>query len=211
MTEDDTSLPMDEQDTIAPARTSRRGRPRKQRSEPVREIQRTGGKQFVGRAGEVLTRTRVNGQDPFFIPPEIEAQYAREGYSLQWNAVSVYNNKDIVVGQSMAMHANGWRPVPAERHPGLWVPYGTKGEIVREGQRLEERPLEMTEQARIEDQRAAREQTRSRDESLMGNRAGLRAHLGNQGIPMGGNVNINVDRSLDMPKPQYQPPDDSQP
>ena len=183
------------------ARTSTRGRPRKQGRDPVREASRGGP--IIGRNGEVLTRTRAAGTDPFRIPDEI----VPDGWSYQWNTVTVYNNADLVIGQSMTMYANGWRPVPAERHPGMFVPVGTKGDIVREGQRLEERPASMTEAARAEDVAVARQQMSDRDQALMGGKANARnLPPGMEMNPSkyrgtGGDLRMSIDPAVDAPKP----------
>src|SRR5271163_2374634 len=123
-----------------------RGRPRGQTRDTKREVQGGEGP-FVGRSGERLSRSRKGGIDPFYVPPEI----VPKGWSYQWNSVTIYNNPDLLVGQQMQMYENGWRPVPAERHPGRYVPSTKTGDILRDGMRLEERPIEMTEEAKKED------------------------------------------------------------
>ncbi len=185
----------------APRPQVKRGRPR--REENQSELK---AGEFVGRDGEVLTRTRTAGTDPFAIPQEI----VPKGWSYQWNTVTVFNNKDVVMGQSMTMYANGWRPVPAERHPGMFVPFGTKGEIVREGQRLEERPMTMTKQAQAEDVEAAKRQMSDRDESLMGRKANLNSAM-RGGFEMGGkyrgtgskNTRMSIEPEPEAPAPSY--------
>lgn len=185
-------------------RTTRRGRPRNQGRDPVREASR--GSPVVGRNGEQLTRTRATGVDPFLIPPNIIPQ----GWDYQWNVVAVINNKDVVVRHSMTMYQNGWRPVPAERHPGMFVPIGTKGEIVVEGQRLEERPLSMTIEAREEDERAARQQMRDRDQALMGGAANVKNamrdgfEMGGKYRGTGGNLRMQIDPGIDVPMPSHK-------
>ncbi len=179
----------------------KRGRPRREDKQPGMKAG-----EFVGRDGEILTRTRTGGADPFDIPLEI----VPKGWSYQWNTVTVFNNSDVVMGQSMTMYANGWRPVPAERHPGVFVPFGTKGAIIREGMRLEERPAEMTKQAAKEDERAARRQMSDRDESLMGRRANLAGNM-KSGFEMGGKyrgtgakqTRMSIEPEPEAPAPSY--------
>ena len=156
-----------------------------------------------GRNGEILTRKRVAGIDPFHIDPSI----IPEGWDYQWNTVTVYNNQDITVAQTMAMYENGWRPVPAERHPGKFVPIGTKGEIIRDGQRLEERPLSMTQEARAEDIANARRLISDRNESLK--LSGMKASMP-EGMEMsrryrgtGGDIKMSIDPALDIPAPSH--------
>ncbi len=128
-------------------RTTARTQPR----EPVREEPR-------------LKRVRRDNVDPFFVPPDI----IPEGFTYQWNAVSVIGNTDVVLDKLMGYYENHWRPVPAERHPGMFVPYGSKGEIIRGGLRLEERPKYLTDEANAEQVMIAKQQMRIQTESVMG-------------------------------------------
>jgi len=181
-----------------------RGLARESDREPEREHR--GGEQIVGRNGEVLSRKRKGGVDPYDIPKEI----IPPGWDYQWNVISVVGNSDVVMDQGMGMHENGWRPVPAERHPGRFVPRGRTGEIIRGGMRLEERPLALTEQARAEDIKNARQLMRDRDQSLMGGKANLRGNMP-EGFAMGGryrgtggDLRMSIDRALDVQPPSHQ-------
>lgn len=189
----------------AARRAPARAQMRTQAQTPMRESQR-GDEPVLGRDGQALTRRRVAGIDQYHIPQEI----IPEGWDYQWNTVSVYNNQDLVVGQSMQMYENGWRPVPASRHPGRFVPIGSKGDIIRDGMRLEERPKSLGDQARAEDIAVARRQMSDRDNSLMGGKAGLRNALDGTGFEMGGkyrgtggDLKVSVDRALDIPPPSH--------
>ena len=162
--------------------------------------------EIMGRNGEVLSRKRKSGLDPFHIPPEI----VPKGWSYQWNVISVVGNTDVVMDQVGNMYENGWRAVPADRHPGMFVARGRTGDIVRGGLRLEERPLEMTLQARAEEEASAKQQMRDRDQSLMGGKANLRGAM-RDGFSMegryrgtGGNLRMSIDPGLDIPVPQHQ-------
>jgi hypothetical protein len=112
----------------------------------------------LGRNGEEIRRIRTNGNDPFKVPDAIMSKYLEEGYTLQWNVVSVLG-KDGRDAPDMINQANmfnaGWRPVPADRHPGVWTPAGATGDIVVKGLRLEECPVKLVEEARIEEKREA--------------------------------------------------------
>jgi hypothetical protein len=163
------------------------------------------GEQPRSRDGEVLTRRRVAGVDEFDIPKGL----VPPGWTYQWNTVTVYNNADLVVGQTMQMYENGWRPVPASRHPGKFVPIGTKGDIIRGGMRLEERPESMTDEARAEDVAVARRQMTDRDESLMGGKAAVRnlppgMEMGGKYRGTGGSLKMNIDPALDIPAPSHK-------
>ncbi len=107
----------------------------------------------------MLTRRRTQLGDRYAIPPnEIPA-----GWSYQWNQVSVLNKE---VEGDLIMAENGWRPVPASRHPGRWTPPNFKGAIILEGLRLEERPLSLTLEAMEEDKLRAKAQIRDQTDSL---------------------------------------------
>src|SRR5215469_2687134 len=181
-----------------------RGLARDNDRQPEREHR--GGEEILGRNGEVLTRKRKGGIDPFHIPPEL----IPVGWTYQWNTISVVGNQDVVMDQANGMYENGWRPVPAERHPGMFVPRGRTGEIVRGGQRLEERPIALTEQAQAEDIKNARQLMRDRDQSLMGGKANLRGNMP-EGFAMGGryrgtggDLRMSIDRALDVQPPSHQ-------
>lgn len=104
-----------------------------------------------GRNGENLTRTRATNSDFYFVPEEIVPQ----GWKYQWNAVSVLGKPHT--NETIKMYAQGWRPVPAGRHPGLYMPEGTNANAAIEvdGLRLEERPLELCEEAEAEGRAAS--------------------------------------------------------
>ena len=176
--------------------------------EPVRRTVREDEGEVLGRNGEVLSRKRVGGVDPFHIPPEI----VPKGWDYQWNVVSVTGNTEIVLDQGLGMYENGWRPVPAERHPGLFIARGKRGDIIRGGQRLEERPLALTQRARAEDLRNARQLITDRNDSLK--LSGVKKSMPD-GFDMsqryrntGANVNISIDKALDIPSPSYEVAED---
>ena len=171
------------------------------RDEPVREAARENLRpgEVLGRNGEVLSRTRQNDVDPFEVPlDEIP-----EGWKYQWNAVMVTGNSDIVLDQVNNMYANGWRPVPAERHPGRFVSRGKTGEIIRGGQRLEERPIALDNAAREEEIRLAHQQMRDRDQSLMG----IAGRAMNNGFEMRNKMSgsrMSIDRDSPAPRQNYK-------
>ena len=156
-----------------------------------------------GRDGEVLSRTRSGTADPFDIPADL----IPPGWDYQWNVVTVTGNSDVCLDQGMGMYENGWRAVPAERHPGRFVARGTKGEIIRGGQRLEERPMQLTLDAKAEDQRNARKLLTDRNESLK--LSGVSKEMPD-GFEMnsrrrgtGGNVRMSIDPALDIEAPSH--------
>jgi hypothetical protein len=189
-----------------------RGRPRKQVSEPVRELVRnpTGSVVVQGRDGEILTRSRKEGIDPFDVP----MKFIPDGWRYQWNAVSTYGNTEILQAQNIEFHQNGWRPVPASRHDGFFMPRGHAGPIVIRGQMLVERPAELDDEARREQEFLARQQMRDRDAALLGGRANVREamrggfEMGGQYRGTGAQLKMSVDPALDIPNPSYPLADD---
>lgn len=192
------------------------GRPRKSmREEPPipQQRQSTRGPLVVeGRGGEQLSRKRKDdGGDTFHIPPEIIPR----GWTYQWCAVSVSGNQDIVADQNLHFYENGWRPVPANRHEGRYMPVGHTGNIVRGGQMLMERPEQLTQQAQQENVAKARQQMADRDESLMGGKAKVRQNM-RGGFEMdpqryrgtGGDLRVSIDPAFDAPRPNYQAPEE---
>ncbi len=211
-TEPGVHIDVDDQTSAAPVRqrATRRNPRETAPREPLREAAR--GAVVKSRSGEELSRKRKTGVDPFHIPPEI----VPKGWSYQWNVVSVSGNADIVLDQGLGMYENGWRPVPAERHPGLYVPHGTTGAVIRGGQRLEERPIELTREARQDEVRDARALISDRNDSLK--LSGVKNGLSN-GFEMGrqrgtgGKIKMSIDPGVfadddgeirEAPRPSHQ-------
>ena len=168
---------------------------------PTRASSRTktnGRIEVEGRNGEVLSRTRTYVGDIFEIPEHLK----QPGWSLQWNAVSIAGNSEIILDQNHMMHQNGWRPVPAERYAGTLVPKGATGPIIRGQQMLMERPESLTKEAQFEDLRAARQLISDRNESLKLTK--VKDQLP-EGMEMagkyrgtGGGMRMEIDKSLDV-------------
>jgi hypothetical protein len=169
----------------------------------------------IGRRGETLTRTRKGGVDQY----HIELNIVPEGWEYQWNTVSVIGNMDIVRSSALQMQANGWTPVQAERHDGVFMPTGYKGEVVVGGLRLEERPKILCDEARAEDLQNARQLVSDRNDALKV--AAVNRNLPPGFDPLssnqrrvlrtgGDNVRMSIDASLsgDVPKPSHTLVDD---
>ena len=173
-----------------------RGRTREATREPTRGT-------ILGRDGEVLSRTRSGTADPFDIPADL----IPPGWDYQWNVVTVTGNSDVCLDQGMGMYENGWRAVPAERHPGRFVARGTKGEIIRGGQRLEERPMQLTVDAKAEDVRNARQLLSDRNESLK--LSGVPKampdvfEMNSRRRGTGGQIRMSIDPALDIEAPSH--------
>ncbi len=189
----------------APQRPAIRRNPRQDAArEPARAPSRAQGT-VVGRDGEVLSRKRTSTKDIFDIPEAL----IPKGWEYQWCAVSVTGNSEILMDQNLMMAENGWRPVPSQRYPGRFMPEGHKGNIVRGGQLLMERPKALCDEARAEDIAVAKRQITDRDQSLMGGKANVRGAM-KDGIAMGGryrgtgaDVRMSIDPALDIPMPQH--------
>lgn len=173
--------------------------PRQPSRQPARETA-----EVLGRNGEVLTRKRSGALDPFHVPPEM----IPKGWAYQWNPVSIMGSTDACMSVSNSMYENGWRPVPASRHPGKFVPFGKSGDIVRDGQRLEERPAILSQQAAAEDVRMAKQLIADRNDSLKLN--GVKNAMPD-GFAMnsryrgtGGSIKMDIDRALDIAPPSHQ-------
>jgi hypothetical protein len=142
----------------APTRMTRQPTRESTREMP-RDTLRPGAVVVRGRDGEILTRRRTSVSDPY------EVQHlAPAGWQYQWNTFVVLGQLQHNLVQGMA--ENGWRPVPIERHPGVFGPLGAKGDIVRDESRLEERPMELDAEARAEDIQRAKDQVRNQNEAL---------------------------------------------
>lgn len=158
----------------------------------------------TGRDGEELSRRRTSTGDIFNIPPEL----IEKGWEMQWIAVSVVGNQEVVMDQNLMMLENGWRPVMAERFPGRFMPAGHKGHIIRGGQGLYERPKVLSDEARSEDIRAARQLVTDRNESLkltgVKNQLGAGFEMNSKYRGTGGDIRMSIDRALDAPTPEHQ-------
>ncbi len=187
--------------------TPRRGRPRADARtatrEPNRDAPRSGAVQVRGRDGEILTRKRTSTGDIFGIPAEM----IEPGWDMQWIAMSVVGNTEVVMDQNLQMQENGWRPVMADRFPGRFMPVGYKGAITRGGQILHERPKALSDEARAQDIREARQLISDRNDALKlsGLKKGMPEgfEMGKRYRHTGGDVRMSIDPALDIPAPQH--------
>lgn len=101
----------------------------------------------IGRDGNPIRRVRSNA-DRYNVDG-----LAPDGWVYQWNPVTVLGDPNLC--DQAALQRAGWTPVPAERHDGVLLPAGTKGEVVIGGLRLDERPIELELEARAEERFAA--------------------------------------------------------
>lgn len=115
------------------------------------------------RAAELREHGSIeDGNDKFYIDPRM----IPDGWSYEYRTFTVLGKEDPSYQVTLANA--GWEPVPAARHPEL-MPVGYQGgTILRDGQMLMERPLEITEDAKRRDQRNARDQVRAKEAQLTG-------------------------------------------
>jgi len=155
---------------------------------------RSGRLEVQGRNGEVLSRSAVAVSDHFEIPRNLWP----EGWSYQWNLVSIHGNADIARDQANAMYSQGWRPVPAERYAGTLLPKNAKGSIIRGGVVLEERPMPLTLEAQAEDIAAAKRLISDRNESLKLTAVGKSMPDGFKARNDASGIRLQIDKSLDV-------------
>ena len=142
-------------------RTSRRDMAKEPIRETVREpVRANGRKEVIGRDGKVLSRKRGTNVDRFHVPREM----IPDGWSYEWKAQTIFGQENTA--HMMHMAENGFTPVPASRHSGYFMPEGYDGPIIRDNMILMERPLELTNEARYEDETAARTLINSRYQQL---------------------------------------------
>jgi hypothetical protein len=117
------------------------------------------------------------GTDEFYIDPAI----IPDGWSYEWKRETVLGQPDHSYQVTLAQR--GWDPVPASRHPQLVPPGWTGAHIPRKGCLLMERPKEITDEVRAQDNRRAREQVRQKEQQLGAAPAG-QFERDNKGNPM---------------------------
>lgn len=124
------------------------------RTEPVRE------------AINPKKRTRKGGgTDQLHIPRDL----IPDGIDLQWNVDTILGSPDVHARSEM--EAQGWEPVTVGSFNGRFdhlMPKGFKGEITYRGLRLDWRPMELTMEARGEENQAARNAVRVQERKLTG-------------------------------------------
>jgi hypothetical protein len=147
----DTTTPAEE---VAPAVSRPAMRPR---ATDAREPQH---EQLHAEPRRTRRRKSTAQEDMFYIPVD----QIPEGSSYEWKRWSVNGLEDpFYIAQ---LREQGWEPVNPKRHP-TWVPPGySQPHIIKGGQILMERPMELTEEARLESRQLARQQVRVAEQRL---------------------------------------------
>lgn len=136
-------------------------------------------------------RKRTASADPFAFDRAI----IPDGWDYQWVAYAVYGQDQTAA--MVGYQENGWTPVPADRHPGMFMPPGYKGNITRDGQMLMERPMMLTMEARDEERRKALSQS-----------SDARRQFGIRGAPDKGFVTDTADvRKVSFARAAYESTD----
>lgn len=106
------------------------------------------------------------GDDKFYIDPRV----IPPGWSYEWKMHTVLNAESPAYQVQIA--TAGWEAVPAYRHPEM-MPDTYKGMTIdRDGQRLMERPAEITEAVKARELRKARDQVGQKEAQLNGPQPG---------------------------------------
>lgn len=137
-------------ETARTARKATRAAPETEEREPVRAKSRT---------------RKGGGRDQLAIPQD----KIPDGIDLQWNTIEVFGRPEMQMMAQMA--AQAWEPVTLGMFDGRFdylMPKGAKGEITFGGLRLEWRPLELSLEARAENNAAARSAVRAEENKLRG-------------------------------------------
>jgi len=163
------------------------------RTQVERDPRSSGRVQALGRNGEVLTRSSLQVGDELEIPKSMWPA----GGDYQWITLDVHGNKDIVDDHNHSHYMNGWRSVPAERYAGSLLPKDAKGPFVKKRMMLMERPLVLSEDARAEEIRKAKQQITDQNQALLLARQKTVA----PGFEMSDRVSgikMQIDKSLDV-------------
>jgi len=126
----------------------------------MREDMRDAGREPVHAQKRTRRRKNTVTEDIYYIPlDEIP-----EGSSYEWKRWAVNGMEDpFYIAQ---MRDQGWEPVDPKKHPS-WLPPGySQPHIIKGGQILMERPVELTEEARAEGRQLARRQIREAEQRL---------------------------------------------
>jgi len=171
----------------------------------VNEVRPRDGAVVVrGRNGEILTRAQPDdGLDEFNVPPYLK----EDGWDYQWNTLTIYNSNELTSGMVLQNANNGWRPVLAQgKWNGVFAAPSHKGAIIKKGCVLEERPAQLSYEARADELRKANQLVTDRNESLkltavQKSMQGGFAMNSAKYRGTGGDVRISVDQALDVPRP----------
>ena len=110
---------------------------------------------------ELLAKYDQEESGEWFIDPS----HPPEGMVYEWKAVEVIGQEQP--GYIPQLMRSGWRPVPASRHDGYYMPKGTEGPIVRKGQGIFELPDHLADERRRLSRLRARNQVRDKEAQMI--------------------------------------------
>lgn len=138
------------------AERDRGGEPVFRQQTVQRTVQRTAIREDLPRSRK---RHGIHAVDKFYLDPSI----IPDGTSYEWKRSTIFGKNDVYYDREML--EQGWRAVPAKRHPFL-MPDGYEGPIIRDGLILMERAIELTNEAKQELAAAAFDQVHTKMQQL---------------------------------------------
>lgn len=139
----------------------KRGRPKKTKPDSIREPLREAMREDVN----FVYRPDDDGDRLYIHPSQIP-----DGQDYQWITASIYGQPQ---NQRLArFQRQGWVPVPASRHDGMFMPKGHEGPIEVDGLMLHERSKKISDMARMHELRKAKGQIRAKELQLLGGDVG---------------------------------------
>lgn len=137
----------------------KRGRPRKIRPEenPMRETMRE-----EMRDESDFTYSPDDENDRLKVPVHL----IPDGMDYLWVTASIYGQPQPQ--RLSRFQRQGWRPVPATRHDGMFMPKGHQGYIEVDGLILHERSKKISDLAKAHEIKKAKGQIRAKEAQLLG-------------------------------------------
>ncbi len=136
---------------------------------PIRRTE-TGRILVQARDGRLVSRTSFTSGDKFDVP----FHFIPEGWTYQWLSQATVGKPN----NNAHFYANGWEPVPAARHDGVYMMKGHDGPIIVDDMILVERRVELTLEARAEEIKAAKQLLRTQNEQFQPRLPDARRHRG---------------------------------
>ena len=134
------------------------------------KVRESRGESHEDRAKKRLLEIREGMPDGGENRDKFWAPLPPSGWDYQWKRKLIYGMEDPSYQVELAR--NGWDPVPLSRHPEM-MPKGWTGTTIEvDGQVLMERPMVLTQEARLRESRAARESVLTKEAQLRDTRKG---------------------------------------
>lgn len=166
--------------------------------EPIRTETREPARPEAAAFFDDLPETRQREVDDIVSPFHIDGHRIPPGVTLEWKRYTTLGERNQSYENKML--EQGWRPVPTRLFPDF-MPQGTPPDdaVVRDGNMLMARRQELTEQARMQERRAAQQQihtsearmretpgdTMPRDAPATKNLTGIRRTIERMPVPSG--------------------------